>query len=289
MADVALDINKVDFIFKSLSREWNLSSKTLVMGVLNVTPDSFSDGGQFTSIDSSLVRAIEMVEEGADIIDVGGESSRPGAIAVTVEEELKRVLPVVEALAKKGLAVSVDTTKARVAREVINCGAEIINDISAMESDVEMAEVVRDSGVGVILMHKRGASETMQSDVVYENIVGEVSSYLKERLEFATSFGIEKNKIALDPGIGFGKSVEGNLELLKNIDKFCDLGCPVLIGTSRKSFLGNLLDLKTDERLIPSVATVVASVMSGASIVRVHDVSETVEAVTIARAIMNAN
>lgn len=289
MADVALDINKVDFIFKSLSREWNLSSKTLVMGVLNVTPDSFSDGGQFTSIDSSLVRAIEMVEEGADIIDVGGESSRPGAKPVTVQEELKRVLPVVEALAKKGIAVSVDTTKARVAREVINCGAEIINDISAMESDVEMAEVVRDSGVGVILMHKRGASETMQSDVVYENIVGEVSSYLKERLEFATSFGIEKNKIALDPGIGFGKSVEGNLELLKNIDKFCDLGCPVLIGTSRKSFLGNLLDLKTDERLIPSVATVVASVMSGASIVRVHDVSETVEAVTIARAIMNAN
>lgn len=288
MAEALLNINSGVLIFKSRSREWQLDNKTLVMGILNVTPDSFSDGNEYVDKDVAVGRAMEMVEDGADIIDIGGESSRPNAKSVSLDEELKRVIPVVEELSKRNIVVSVDTTKAEVARQAIEAGAEIINDISAMTVDEDMANVVSTSGVGVVLMHMRGTPQTMQSDTSYGDIVEEVSSYLEERLKFALSMGIERDKIALDPGIGFGKSVEGNLKLIKNLKEFSKLGCPVMLGASRKSFIGSVTDLDISERLNPSVASAVVGVLNGASIVRVHDVRESKEAVSIANAIKNS-
>ncbi len=257
------------------------------MGILNVTPDSFSDGGLFEDSERAILKALEMAEEGADLIDVGGESSRPGAEPVSAQDELARVVPIVEALSSKGIVVSVDTTKAEVAEASIEAGAEIINDISAMTASQDMAGVVRDSGAGVILMHMRGTPKTMQLETEYDNLTEEVVGYLRERLDYATSVGIDIDKIALDPGIGFGKTSEGNLELIKNLGNISSLGCPVVLGASRKSFIGTLMDLEIDKRLQPSVAIAAIGVMNGANIVRVHDVRETVEAVTIADAIRN--
>ena len=285
MAEALLNINSGKVVFKTISREWQLDSKTLVMAILNVTPDSFSDGNQYVDKDIAISRALKMVEDGADIIDIGGESSRPDAKSVSLEEELKRVMPVIEELSRRGVPVSVDTTKSEVARQAVASGAEIINDISAMTVDKDMAGVVSSSGAGVILMHMRGTPQTMQNDTDYGDIVKEVTVYLEERLKFAISKGIESDNIALDPGIGFGKSVEGNLKLIKNLKEFTKLGCPLMLGASRKSFIGALTDLEVQDRLQPSVASAVIGVMNGASILRVHDVKETVEAIKIADAI----
>ena len=263
--------------------------RTLIMGVLNVTPDSFSDGGLFLRPDDALRRAEEMASEGADLIDIGGESSRPGAEPVPLEEELRRVLPVVREVARRlPLPISVDTYKAEVARKALEEGASIVNDISALRFDPKMAEVVADHRAPVVLMHMKGTPRDMQRNPYYEDVVGEVEAFLKERREAAVRAGIPEGNIILDPGIGFGKRVEDNLQLLKHLDRLVALGNPVLVGTSRKSFIGAVLDLPVEERLEGTLATLVLAVAKGAKLLRVHDVRPAVRAVRMAEAILGA-
>lgn len=263
------------------------------MGVLNVTPDSFSDGGKFMDADSAVEHAREMARAGADIIDVGGESTRPGAAPVSTEEELRRVLPVIERL--RDLIVSVDTTKAAVAERALAAGARIVNDISAFRFDSRMIDVVRDAGAGVVLMHMQGTPQTMQQNPHYDDVVAEVRSFLAERVAFAESHGLKKSQIAVDPGIGFGKTVEHNLQLLARLGEFGSLGCPLLVGTSRKSFIGQLLGPReagrmheTDGRLWGTAATVAWAVAQGARVVRVHDVTEMADVVRMVEAVKQA-
>lgn len=245
---------------------------TMIMGVLNVTPDSFSDGGRYLAAEEAIRRGLEMAEEGADLIDVGGESSRPGAQPVPLEEEIRRVLPVVERLAAAGPAISVDTTKAEVARRAVEAGAVLVNDISALRFDPQMATEVARMGVPVVLMHMRGTPQDMQQDPVYADVVGEVKAFLNERIAFAASAGIPSDRVMIDPGIGFGKTVAHNLEILRRLSEFTALGYPVLIGPSRKSFLGKILDLPVEERVEATAAAVAIGVWQGAAVVRVHDV-----------------
>jgi len=268
------------------------------MGVLNVTPDSFSDGGKFLSIDLAVEHAREMARAGADIIDVGGESTRPGAAPVSAEEEVRRVLPVIERL--RDLVVSVDTTKASVAERALEAGARIINDISALRFDPLMVEVACNAGAGVVLMHMQGTPQTMQQDPQYDDVVAEVRSFLAERIVFAESHGLKKSQIAVDPGIGFGKTVAHNLQILARLDEFSSLGCPLLVGTSRKSFIGKLLAArkagpgheplrdKTDGRLWGTAATVAWAVAQGAGIMRVHDVAEMTDVIRMVEAVKQA-
>ena len=255
-----------------------------------MTPDSFSDGGKFLDVDRAAAHAREMAQAGADIIDVGGESSRPGAPPVSAEEELRRVLPVVERL--RDLVVSVDTTKAVVAEKALAAGARIVNDISALQFDPRMAEIVRDAGAGVVLMHMQGKPQTMQQEPRYDDVVMEVSSFLVERIAFAEVRGLKKTQIAVDPGIGFGKTVEDNLRLLAHLDEFSSLGCPLLVGTSRKSFIGKVLGDGTsheaDSRLWGTAGTVAWAVAHGARILRVHDVAEMSDVVRMMEAIQQA-
>src|SRR5579862_1587966 len=268
--------------------QWD-TTHVLVVGVLNVTPDSFSDGGDFLDVDRAVEHARKLAQAGADIIDVGGESTRPGAEPVTVEEELRRVLPVVEQLSD--LVVSVDTTKAIVAEKSLAVGARIVNDISAMQFDSRMVKVVRDAGAGVVLMHMQGTPRTMQREPQYKDVVAEVRSFLAERIEFAEAGGLKKSQIAVDPGIGFGKTTEDNLRLLARLDEFSSLGCPLLVGTSRKSFIGKVLAERderpraVDERLWGTAATVGWAVARGARILRVHDVAEMSDVVRMTEAL----
>lgn len=267
------------------------TARTLVMGVLNVTPDSFSDGGKFVDVERAVAHAREMAKAGADIIDVGGESTRPGAAPVSAEEELRRVVPVIErlaggALGERALPISVDTTKAGVAEQALAAGAHIVNDISALRFDDRMAGVVRDAGAGVVLMHMQGRPETMQQRPHYDDVVQEVLDFLADRVAFAEARGIARTQIAVDPGIGFGKTVEHNLRLLARLRDFRSLGCPLLVGTSRKSFIGKALaplragqGREVDERLWGTAATVAWAVAHGARIVRVHDVAEMADVV----------
>ncbi len=268
-------------------------SHTLVMGVLNVTPDSFSDGGKFGSTDLAVEHAREMARAGADIIDVGGESTRPGAAPVSAEEELRRVLPVIERL--RDWVVSVDTTKAAVAEQALAAGARIVNDISALRFDSRMIEVVRDTGAGVVLMHMQGTPQTMQQSPHYDDVIAEVRSFLAERIAFAESHGLKKSQIAVDPGIGFGKTVAHNLQILARLGEFSSLGCPLLVGPSRKSFIGKLLNQReagsrpgSDGRLWGTAATVAWAVAQGARIVRVHDVAEMTDVVRMVEAVKQA-
>jgi len=259
---------------------------TLIMGILNVTPDSFSDGGRFMDPGKALERALEMSSDGADWIDIGGESTRPGAEPVDAAEEMKRVVPVIEALAKRGLIVSIDTTKPSVAEAAIGAGASIVNDVSALSLDPAMAGVVARHGVPLILMHMRGTPKTMQLDTAYGDLMSEVYGYLHSRLEFAAQMGIDPESIIVDPGLGFGKSVEGNLELLRRLREFKSLGAPVLAGPSRKSFIGKTLNTAgPDERLAGTIAACVLAVANGAAILRVHDVKEARRAAAIADAV----
>lgn len=249
-----------------------------VMAILNVTPDSFSDGGRAEGIDAALRRAETFLAEGADLLDVGGESTRPGSEPISVDEELRRVVPVVRALTERfSVPISVDTTKVEVARECLDAGAAIINDIRGLD-DPEMAELAGRSAAGVVLMHMAGTPRTMQDDPRYEDVVREVRDFLAARVSRAEAAGIPRSRIAIDPGIGFGKTIEHNLALLRNLDRFADLGCALLIGTSRKGFLGRLTGRPIPERGVASVASALAAASLGANVVRVHDVGMTVDA-----------
>jgi len=264
-------------------RELNPDGRVLIMGILNVTPDSFSDGGRFLSPDAAVKRALIMEKEGADIIDVGGESSRPGAEPVPVEEELRRVIPVLERLrGKLRIPISIDTTKAEVAEAALRAGASIVNDISALRFDPAMASVVAEFGAGLVLMHMLGTPKTMQQDPHYEDVVREVREFLAERALYAQSQGIPREAIAVDPGIGFGKTVEHNLELLRRLPELVELGFPVLVGPSRKSFIGAILGLGVEERLEGTLAACAVAVVRGADILRVHDVREVRRAADLA-------
>jgi len=266
------------------------AGRSRVMGILNVTPDSFSDGGTFTDPKAAVTHAMAMVEAGAEIIDVGGESSRPGSAAVSLDEELRRVIPVVEQLTHYALRItprpliSVDTTKSEVARRAIEAGAHIINDISAGRFDPAMFATVARAGAGLVLMHMQGTPQTMQLDPRYGDVTSEVADFLHERLGAAGAAGITAEQIVLDPGIGFGKTVEHNLTLLARLDALCALGWPVLIGVSRKSFIAKMLGpdgTNPDALRQGSVAAAVWAVTRGANIVRVHDVAETAQALRV--------
>jgi dihydropteroate synthase len=263
-------------------------ARPAVMGVVNVTPDSFSDGGAFLWRDAALACAYGFFEEGAAIVDIGGESTRPGSVGVSLEEELRRVVPVLEALV--GEPLSVDTSKAEVARRAIEAGVAMVNDVTALRGDPEMAGVVADGDAYLCLMHMLGEPRTMQDDPRYDDVVSEVASFLEERLAFATDAGIPEEHICLDPGIGFGKTVEHNLELLRRLEEIVALGRPVLVGASRKRFLGRVLG--DPEALTgPAAAGVAVAVLAyehGASIVRAHDVRQHVEALTAAQAVVES-
>ncbi len=256
------------------------------MGVVNVTPDSFSDGGLFLDSERAVAHGIELVEEGADLLDVGGESTRPGAEGVSADEERRRVIPVIEGLAGSGPPISIDTSKAAVAAAALDAGATIVNDVTALR-DPEMAPLVAERGAGLVLMHMRGDPRTMQEDPVYGDVVAEVKALLAERIDLATGAGIAKEKIWIDPGIGFGKTVEHNLELLRRIPELKELGCRVLVGTSRKSFIGKLTGADVDDRLGGTIASCVLAVAGGADAVRVHDVKPVREALLVAGAIFD--
>lgn len=261
--------------------------KTLVMGILNVTPDSFSDGGSFIKPEKALEQALKMAAEGADIIDIGGESTRPGALKVTAKEELARVLPVLKKLSKKlKIPVSLDTYKYEVARSGLDAGAALINDISGLHYDEKIAELTAKAKAGLILMHIKGTPVDMQINPVYKDILKEIKDYLKDGIETALAFGNRKESIAVDPGIGFGKTLEHNLKILKYTGEFVKLGYPVLIGASRKSFIGKVTGGTPKERLEGSLASAVLAAERGASIVRVHDVKETVLALKVAEAVL---
>lgn len=243
------------------------------MGILNVTPDSFSDGGQYHSIEAALARARTMVEEGADIIDVGGESTRPGALPVSAAEEEQRILPVIEALGRQlRVPVSVDTYKSGLARLALQAGASIVNDISGLTFDSGMMEVVRDGAAGVVIMHIKGTPRDMQRDPHYDNVVAEVIEFLQRQKERAVQAGIHEGAIVIDPGIGFGKRLQDNFTILHELGQFRQIGSPILVGPSRKSFIGATLDLPVDQRLEGTAAAVSAAILNGANIIRVHDV-----------------
>ena len=258
-----------------MQRKLLCSEKPLIMGVLNVTPDSFSDGGKFLDSKTAVSRALQMVEEGADIIDVGGESTRPFSQRVSTCEELKRVIPVIEAIrANSNVVISVDTYKAEVAKEAHDAGADMINDISALVFDPDMAETAAALGMYVVMMHMKGTPEDMQTDPHYEDVLGEVSQFLKARMMAAVDRGVKEENIILDPGIGFGKRVEDNLRIIKGLRVLKDLGRPILVGTSRKTFIGKVTDSPVDDRTEGTLASVALSIWNGADIVRVHDVGK---------------
>lgn len=253
-----------------------------VVGILNVTEDSFSDGGKYAERKSAVARGMEMAAQGADIIDVGGESTRPGARPVSAKEEMKRIIPVIRDLVAEGVNnISVDTTRSEVAEKAIQEGACIINDISGMTFDPRMLHVAAASEASVVLMHTRGRPETMQEDLVYDDLIGEVCSYLEGAMDLAMGEGIPAERICLDPGVGFGKSLEQNLELISRIGEFRSLGAAVMVGASRKSFIGRLTGADVEHRMPGSIGAAVAAALKGADMVRVHDVAETVQAMDV--------
>jgi dihydropteroate synthase len=260
-----------------------------VMGVVNVTPDSFSDGGRFLEPAVAIAHALSLVRAGAALVDVGGESTRPGAEPVGADEERRRVIPVVEGLAGAGpqAVVSIDTTKLSVAAAAIDAGAQFVNDVSAFRADPELASLVAERDVGCCLMHMRGEPRTMQSEPRYDDVVAEVRSFLEERVEFAVAAGVKRERIMIDPGIGFGKTVEHNLALLRGLEAFKALGLPILIGPSRKAFLGAITGRDADNRLAGTIASCVMAYERGASVFRVHDVAATRDALAVAAATVN--
>jgi dihydropteroate synthase len=276
------------FSLKLGAKNLVLGERTMVAGVLNITPDSFSDGGQNFSLSKAIERALEMEAQGADIIEIGGESTRPGATPVPVEEELQRVLPVLQALqGHLNIPISVDTYKNKVARQALVYGASIINDISALRLDEAIADTIAESGAGLILMHMRGEPSNMQKLAPSENIFAEICADMKIAVEKAVSRGVQRQQIIFDPGIGFGKTFEQNLAILNHLERFAQLDLPIMIGTSRKSFIGRITGRPANERIFGTAASVATAILRGAHMVRIHDVQEMVEVSRITDAIAN--
>ena len=262
----------------------------VVMGVLNVTPDSFSDGGEWFGHDAAVTHGLGMVRDGAEILDVGGESTRPGALPVPEDEELQRTVPVVEALARTGATVSIDTSKLAVARAALDAGATYVNDVTAFRGAPDLAGLVAERGATCCLMHMLGEPRTMQSRPHYDDVVSEVKAFLEERAAFAVAEGVPEDRIHLDPGIGFGKGLEHNLELLRRLGELADLGFPLVVGTSRKSFIGKLSGVTEPRDRIPgTLATCVMALERGGRVFRVHDVAETVQALAVAAATLRGD
>jgi len=275
--------------WKAQAHTLPVQERVLIMGVLNVTPDSFSDGGCYQNLDAAVIHAVAMEAEGADLLDIGGESSRPGARPVSLEEELARVLPVVTALTRRvRVPISVDTTKAEVAKRCLDAGAAIINDISALRGDPEMAEVVAHAQAGLILMHRQGTPPTMQDHPEYIAVVEEVCDFLHARVEAAVAAGIDRERIAVDPGLGFGKTCDHSLTLLSRLSAFQALGRPIVIGPSRKSFVGSVLERPVGEREWGTAAAVAVGVYQGAHVVRAHSVAQMKDVARMAHAIRDA-
>ena len=266
-----------------------LGSRVLIMGILNVTPDSFSDGGRYVDPIAAVDQAQKMIAEGADIIDIGGESTRPGVSYIDEKEEIARIRPMVEALGKRtDIPLSIDTRKAAVAQVALDLGVAIVNDVSALQDDSRMAQVIEESGAGVVLMHRQGHSATMQEAPHYEDVVGEVKSFLAQRVVLAQSMGIPSDHIMVDPGIGFGKTCNHNLRILANIDEILKLNQPLMIGLSRKGFIGELTGKPVAEREIGNAAAMAMVVWQGAHILRVHDVAAMKDAIRVAQALRNS-
>lgn len=268
-------------------RTFDWGSKTYLMGVLNVTPDSFSDGGQFDTLTDALAHAEYAIEAGADILDIGGQSTRPGAEEVSLTEELNRVLPIIKSIRQQSsIPISVDTTKAAVAKAAVAAGADIINDISGATFDPEMLPTVAELAVPIVLMHLRGTPQTMQKMTDYQDLIGEISQFLESRIAAAETAGIDKSKIIIDPGIGFAKNYQQNLEILRKLPKFSSLQCPILVGVSRKSFIGHILNQPDPkQRVWGTGAACCAAISFGADILRVHDVKEMADVCRLADAI----
>ena len=265
-------------------------SHTLIMGILNMTPDSFSDGGQFKSHDKAIDHALKMVEEGANIIDIGGESTRPGAEAVQLEKELSRTVPIIEAIRlKSDCLISIDTYKSKVAKAALVSGADMVNDISGLTFDHNMASLVAERNVPVIIMHIKGKPGDMQKNPNYDNLIKEVKAFFEVQIAIAKRAGIDSGNIILDPGIGFGKRLEDNFEIIRELGQISTMGYPVLLGPSRKSFIGFTLDLPIEERIEGTLASITAGVINGARIVRVHDIRATRRTLTITEKIMGIN
>ena len=269
-------------------KSWlNFPSKSLIMGILNVTPDSFSDGGQFTRVHQAADLALKMISDGADIIDIGGESTRPGADPVPFEEALRRIKPVIKAIRKQtDCLISIDTYKASVAEVALDLGADIINDISSLSYDKNMAKLVSNRKVPVILMHMQGSPQNMQLAPSYNNLIDDLISFFNNKIEIAYKAGILNNMIILDPGIGFGKHFEDNFEIIRELKQIKAMGYPILLGTSRKSFIGEALELPVEDRLEGTMASIAVGIINGAKIVRVHDVLETKRTILIVEKIM---
>jgi dihydropteroate synthase len=261
-----------------LFKDWyhNPNKKTLVMGVLNVTPDSFSDGGEFFAAKDAIQQAMNLISNGAHIIDVGGESSRPGAVPLSVPDELERVVPVIKGIRERSpeILISIDTYKSEVAGQAIESGANIVNDISGLGFDKNMPNIIAGTGVPVIIMHMQGMPNNMQNNPDYNNLIADICSFFSNQVDLAISAGIKKDQIILDPGIGFGKTMDHNFKLIQQLNQFLSLGFPLMVGPSRKSFIGNFLNVDINERIEGTAAVVVASIMNGARIVRVHDIKE---------------
>ena len=265
-------------------------SYTLIMGILNMTPDSFSDGGQFKSHNKAIDHALKMVEEGANIIDIGGESTRPGAKAVQLEEELSRTIPIIEAIRlKSDCLISIDTYKSKVATAALAAGADMVNDISGLTFDHNMASLIAERNAPVIIMHIKGKPGDMQKNPNYDNLIKEIKAFFEVQIAIAKKAGIDSGNIILDPGIGFGKRLEDNFEIIRELGQISTMGYPVLLGPSRKSFIGFTLDLPVEERIEGTLASITAGVINGARIVRVHDIRATRRTLTITEKIMGIN
>ena len=274
------------YVIEADGHHLDLLSRTHIMGILNITPDSFSDGGLYLDTEKAVEHALRLADDGADIIDVGGESTRPYSQRVPLEEELKRVISVIEGIRRySDIPISIDTYKAEVAKRAIDAGASIVNDITALRGDPKIAEVVKDTQVPLVLMHMKGDPSNMQDNPTYDSLMEEISLFLKERAQYAISRGISKEKVIVDPGIGFGKTFEHNLEIINRLGILQELGYPILIGTSRKRFLGEILDKEPMERDIGTMATVTAAILNGANIVRVHNVKMAKDVVKVADAL----
>ena len=272
--------------------DWLSSDKkqSLIMGILNVTPDSFSDGGQYFDKNVAVEHALAMIRNGANIIDIGGESTRPFSDPVSLDEEISRVIPVIKGIREKSdVCISIDTTKSMVASEALKVGASIINDVSAMEVDPFMADIAVKFDCPIIIMHMKGTPKNMQDNPTYESLISDIKNYLIKRIDYAVSKGVHRKKIIIDPGIGFGKTVENNFEIINNLNHFVKLNFPVLLGASRKSFIGIALNLPENERLEGSLAANIIGLQQGVKIFRVHDVAETYKALLIANKIYNSN